>query len=125
MLRTCPTCGEPTPETYCSEHQPSSSRPSREVGYDAAWDRLSRRARRLQPWCIDCGATSDLTTDHLPSAWERKAQGLPIRLVDVEVCCRSCNSRRGAARTRGETPKGPVSGARRRAKSPSQIEVHQ
>jgi len=32
---------------------------ARELGYDAQWDRLSKRARRMQPFCIDCGSTED------------------------------------------------------------------
>ena len=59
-LRPCLDCGEPTALTRRPEHR----------GYDAEWDRLSRRARRLQPWCSDCGSTEDLQADHLPSAWD-------------------------------------------------------
>jgi 5-methylcytosine-specific restriction endonuclease McrA len=54
----------------------------------------------LQPFCLDCGTVDDLTVDHLPQAWERREQGLAVRLEDVEVVCRVCNSRRGAARGR-------------------------
>lgn len=102
-MTSCLECGEPSNGPRCPEHRPPSvSRPSRAAGYDAAWDRLSRRARKLQPFCSDCGATDDLTCDHSPEAWDRKSRGLAIRLQDVDVCCRSCNSRRGRARTRGE-----------------------
>jgi 5-methylcytosine-specific restriction enzyme A len=59
---------------------------------------LSRRARRLQPFCTDCGSTEDLQTDHTPEAWKRKAAGKPLRLADVEVVCGPCNRARGAAR---------------------------
>lgn len=52
----------------------------------------------MQPWCLDCGATEDLSTDHLVSAWERRDAGLPIRLVDVAVVCGPCNTRRGSSR---------------------------
>lgn len=98
---TCLECGQPSPEPRCEDHARPTNRPSRAAGYDAAWDRLSRRARRLQPFCSDCGATTDLTCDHSPEAWKRKERGLSIRLEDVDVVCRACNSRRGAARTRG------------------------
>lgn len=113
-LRPCLDCGEPTDGPRCAEHTiatPVADKASAtERGYDAAWKRLSRRARRMQPWCSDCGATSDLQTDHTPAAWERKAAGLAIRLCDVDVVCGSCNRARGAARggavTRGDDPKG-------------------
>lgn len=99
LLRPCLECGELSEGARCPEHRPPArSRPYREVGYDSAWDRLSKRARRMQPFCSDCGTTEDLTCDHLPSAWERKEQGLPIRLEDVDVVCRAHNSSRGAAR---------------------------
>lgn len=111
MLKTCPTCGEPTENTYCPTHQPKKIEPSKNSrirGYDHTWRKLSQRARRLQPFCTHCGTTHDLTTDHTPEAWARKDQGLPIRLEDVVVLCRSCNSKAGAARgenTRGVDPK--------------------
>jgi hypothetical protein len=52
----------------------------------------------MQPFCSDCGATSDLTTDHTPEAWLRAAAGKVIRLQDIDVVCRRCNTDRGAAR---------------------------
>lgn len=98
-LRPCIACGEPTERARCTDCALPSTRPSMtELGYDWHWRKLSARARRIQPWCSDCGTTEDLTTDHTPEAWRRKEQGLPIRLEDVDVTCRSCNSRRGAAR---------------------------
>jgi len=71
---------------------------ARELGYDAQWDRLSKRARRMQPFCIDCGSTEDLQADHSPEAWARKAAGKAIRLVDIAVCCGACNRARRQAR---------------------------
>lgn len=67
-------------------------------GYDNTWQRLSKRARAAQPWCSDCGAEDDLTTDHSTEAWQRRDAGLVIRLQDVDVVCRRCNGERGAAR---------------------------
>lgn len=100
---TCMTCGEPSEATYCPEHTRHSWKPSAAArGYDWRWLQLSRRARRLQPFCSDCGATEDLTADHSPEAWRRKEAGLVIRLKDVDVVCRGCNARRGRARPTGE-----------------------
>lgn len=109
-MKPCLVCGEPTDGPRCTEHAPSpvDHRPTSTArGYDQRWRRLSERARRLQPFCTDCGTTEDLTTDHSVEAWERKAAGLVIRLVDVEVVCRSCNARRGRARPLrpGEVPR--------------------
>lgn len=101
-MRPCLDCGEPTNGSRCIEHRVVDLRldkaSPRQRGYDAAWDKLSRQARRLQPFCADCGAEDDLTTDHTREAWKRKSRGKRIRLIDVEVVCRSCNSKRGKAR---------------------------
>ncbi|GAA4294663.1 hypothetical protein GCM10023161_44370 [Mycobacterium paraffinicum] len=106
-LRPCVVCGEPSAKSRCPTHRPKDRKPSRQQrGYDSQWQELSRRARRLQPWCTDCGSTEDLQLDHLPIAWERKAAGKTIRLgTDAEVCCAECNRRRGAAR--GDAPNHP------------------
>ena len=101
-MRPCLDCGEVSESTRCEACSPTTTEMRgltfRQRGYDAAWDRLSRRARALQPFCSDCGRRDQLTADHLPSAWERKARGLALRLVDVDVVCRECNLRRGSSR---------------------------
>lgn len=106
-LTTCLQCGEPSDGPRCPEHTVDTKASASARGYDAAWTRLSKRARQLQPFCSDCGSTEDLQADHLPEAWARKATGKPIRLKDIDVVCGPCNRARGAARgpsTRGEAP---------------------
>lgn len=107
-LRPCLDCGEPATGPRCPEHTLDHKPTAHARGYDAAWTRLSKRARRLQPFCADCGSTEDLQTDHTPEAWARKAAGKPIRLQDVQVLCGPCNRAAGAARghsaTRGNAP---------------------
>lgn len=99
MLRPCLECGEPCTGSRCSAHRlPDTKPPPYARGYDHRWRVLSERARRVQPWCSDCGATDDLTCDHSPRAWARKAAGKVIRLRDVDVVCGRCNRARGAAR---------------------------
>lgn len=115
LLRSvCSECGtvyeRQTSGSRCPECTPTRERTARRIvsesrrgtaksrGYDAAWNRLSKRARRLQPFCSDCGREDQLTTDHSPRAWERRAAGLPIRLEDVDVVCQWCNGDRGPAR---------------------------
>ena len=105
ILKPCLVCGEPCQTGRCADHPPKPRRrPSRAVGYDAAWDRLSRKARAIQPFCTDCGTDQNLTCDHLPEAWARKARGLSLRLADVDVVCATCNKRRGSSRP--GTPRG-------------------
>lgn len=112
-LKPCGICGEPSESTRCEEHQKKErvNRPkdrSRGSGYTAAWDKLSKRARRLQPFCSDCGATTDLQCDHTPEAWERHDKGLPIRLQDIDVVCGFHNRERGKAKGGGKGYTGPA-----------------
>lgn len=113
LMRPCIDCGEPSENPRCDEHTISvggqkTSADSR--GYDHAWRKLSQRARRLQPFCSDCGATTDLQCDHSPQAWARKLAGKPIRLKDVDVVCGPCNRKRGAARDKSEGGGYPLIG---------------
>ena len=92
-MKLCVVCGEPCLDGRCSEHRPEqpTKLSPRQRGYTPSWDKLSARARRIQPWCSDCGTMEDLTADHL--TWPART------LVDVDVVCRSDNSKRGAARS--------------------------
>lgn len=95
--RQCIECGRVTDASRCQAHRLPDRRPSPAArGYDDQWRKLSREARSLQPWCSDCGATTDLTADHL--RWPARS------LDDVDVVCRACNSRRGPVRTTGTIP---------------------
>lgn len=110
LANPCLTCGEPTTDgprcSTCESTNRSMEIRTRRAGglsahqrgYDSRWTRLSRRARELQPFCSDCGATDNLECDHTPEAWQRRSRGLAIRLEDVDVVCGPCNRRRGAAR---------------------------
>lgn len=108
----CQTCGELTHGNYCTNCNKTYERrrtrarqrtntpkpPPHKRGYDYNWQKLSKRARLLQPWCSMCGTQNDLQADHTPEAWQRKAQGKPIRLQDIDVLCGDCNRKAGAAR---------------------------
>jgi len=99
LMTSCLECGEVSDGPRCELHRPKES-PKPETGklYDWNWQKLSKRARRLQPFCSDCFAREDLQADHSPEAWERKAAGKPIRLQDIDVVCGDCNIKRGSAR---------------------------
>jgi len=104
-MTTCIQCGELTDRAYCPEHRPASApktKTTTERGYGWTWQKLSKRARRIQPFCTDCGTTENLTTDHSPRAWERYYTGKNIRLIDVDVVCIDCNIARGQARPGGK-----------------------
>lgn len=93
VLKPCASCGELSSSTYCEAHEPRRDRSDKSTrasahrrGYGRKWQALSREARRLQPWCSDCGTAEDLTADHLVFP--------ALTLRDVDVVCRSCNSKR-------------------------------
>lgn len=61
-------------------------------GYDRRWRALAAEAIARQPWCSVCGATTDLTGDHIIPV---SRGGLTTR-ANVQVLCRSCNSIKSA-----------------------------
>lgn len=85
MKRACLDCGRITTRTRCldcTRAHDRTRRPSKEArGYGREWQAYSKKRRIEQPWCSDCGATTDLTTDHG---------------VMGDVVCRACNARRRA-----------------------------
>jgi hypothetical protein len=107
-MKPCLDCGELSDKSRCPEHttldkrMQNRSRPktnrAKDSEYDAAWRRLSARARAIQKYCDHCGTADDLTADHTPEAWRRKTQGKPIRLLDLRVLCRSCNAKAGSSK---------------------------
>lgn len=100
-LRPCLDCGGLSKHSRCPDHDRGAwhtEGTAHQRGYDHRWTKLSRRARKLQPFCTLCGTTDNLTTDHLASAWQRKAEGKVIRLADVRVLCQPCNVDAGTSR---------------------------
>jgi 5-methylcytosine-specific restriction enzyme A len=63
-------------------------------GYGRQWQKLSKQARELQPYCSVPGCQStDLTVDHV----DPRTRGKPgLTLADVQVLCRFHNSSKGA-----------------------------
>ena len=90
----CVACQRVRKEQFPARQRQSPQASSARRGYGHAWRKLSREARRTHPFCVDCGTSDDLTGDHL--RWPART------LLDVEVVCRSCNSKRGALRRAGQ-----------------------
>lgn len=113
MTKPCLSCGVPTgagsrcqPCQDVQGRSPDLRRGRKRARRPAAWDRLSRRVRRAQPWCEWCGTSVDLTTDHV----QRLADGGPMLPGPdgVRVLCRPCNSRASVlGQDRGSDPHPP------------------
>jgi 5-methylcytosine-specific restriction endonuclease McrA len=105
-LKPCLSCGELSQQSRCPEHQPKPKattklRPKGHVHTNPTrWKRLSDKARKLQPWCLDCGTHDDLTGDHIIPVHEDPS--LAYEVLNIAVRCRSCNGRRGANVTEEE-----------------------
>ena len=123
IQRPCLNCQElTTNSTRCDDCRRAHDREAEAVRYakhgrrqrreghdSAAWRRLSKRARKLQPWCNLCGRRADeledyerLELDHLPSAWNKYEHNKPILLTDVQVLCNTCNNKLGSSRPGSE-----------------------
>jgi 5-methylcytosine-specific restriction endonuclease McrA len=61
---------------------------------------MVKLAIRAHPYCVDCGATRDLTGDHITPV---SAGGLNTR-TNIAVRCRACNSRKGGRRSTSTKP---------------------
>jgi len=58
---------------------------------DPAWRRLSAKARKEQPWCTLCGATEDLTADHIVPL--SKGGALLVPTHALRILCRRCHGK--------------------------------
>ena len=100
-LRPCLGCGDPTTGSRCPDCAiPRPSRPSTPPHpklRTAQWERLSKRLRKLTPFCELCEVTENLTVDHVIPLSQDDA--LAYVIENLRVLCRSCNSRRAATCT--------------------------
>lgn len=102
----CSDCNRPLRRERAARHYARHgrrSRPERDL-QRGQWERLSKRARALQQFCLDCHRTSaqlaeheQLETDHTPAAWQAVLSGRAITLAMVDVVCSPCNRARGDA----------------------------
>ena len=95
MKRPCIGCGCLIDRgSRCGPCTPKRTRPAGHPHNNTGrWKRLSAKARRAQPWCLDCGAITDLCADHIIPVAERP--DLAHDELNLTVRCRSCNGRRG------------------------------
>ena len=98
LSRLCPSCGRVLPAVphtrgKCRDCQREYDRKrgkTRARGYDSEHKRLAKLAIAQHPYCVDCGATTNLCADHIIP---RSRGGLNVR-SNYAVRCRSCNTAR-------------------------------
>jgi hypothetical protein len=82
--KRCEACGRQNLRTVAAQR-----------GYGAAHQRRSRAVIAAYSSCELCGASEDLTADHVTAMVTAMVNG-GDPLGPLRVLCRSCNSRRGA-----------------------------
>lgn len=93
LMQPCVTCGDLSMKNRCEAHQLPSAPKNRSKHVAHAnrsrWKNLSRRLRKMSPFCEMCGAKDDLTVDHIVRVTDR-----PEWTYEVDNCrvlCRRCN----------------------------------
>ena len=89
MTKPCLVCGEPSDRSRCPEHQNHKSSAGRHAVHlnTTRWKKLSRKLRRMQPFCSTCGAREDLTVDHIVPV----SKGGKSTFGNQVAACKSCN----------------------------------
>lgn len=92
-LKPCLDCGTPTNGPRCTEHATAGPRDHIASFNNGRWKTLSKRLRRLAPFCEECATTVNLTVDHvLPVS---KFPELTYAVENCRVLCNVCNGKRG------------------------------
>lgn len=93
LTRPCNGCGKLVRASLCLDCKrvKERSRPTRaQRGYNYAWNKLSKELRAANPFCNNCGTTTDLTLDHITPL---SKNGKSV-LSNLQVLCRKCNSQK-------------------------------
>lgn len=117
--RPCLDCSEAIPSgTRCSGCKPPAPPKVRPRGHPhangGAWKRISKAARKAQPFCLDCGRTDKLHADHIIPYSVRP--DLALEQLNITVRCEVCNGRRGNRYTEAEAEAVLTAIAARRAR---------
>lgn len=96
LSKPCLACGEDAEpgKSRCADCQPkrTTTLSRAERHRTSAWDRLSARLRKASPFCERCGATTDLTVDHIIPLAQDPA--LALEPLNCRVLCRFHNGQR-------------------------------
>lgn len=92
-LRPCLSCGVPSDASRCPpcSSEQLATRDKRSAHFNTArWKRLSKRLRRMSPFCERCGAVEHLQVDHIVRLVDRPDWCYEV--ANLRILCRSCNS---------------------------------
>ncbi|WP_165612733.1 HNH endonuclease signature motif containing protein [Mycobacterium kubicae] len=99
MNRPCIACGaiissgSRCDDCRLSSKQPDNSKRHAIRSNPTRWKNLSKRLRRLSPFCELCGATSRLQVDHIIPLGEAEQLGISAyEIANLRVLCRTCTS---------------------------------
>ena len=99
--RACIGCGEPGPAPRCQTCQAEVDRRTNQRrggaharGYTRTWQKRAAKVTRAQPACAVCGATTDVSVDHVVP----KVAGGTDHVANLQTLCRRCNSSKGGRR---------------------------
>lgn len=96
-MKPCIVCGEPSGQSRCSAHRQDTRTNRTHIAWrnDTKWKKFSRKLRKMSPFCELCGATNDLTVDHIIPVSQRPE--LAYKVENCRILCRSCNGTKAGA----------------------------
>ncbi len=103
IARPCLSCGDVISSgSHCPDCKPADRpRPKGHVHTNTTkWKNLSKKLRRMSPFCEFCSATERLTVDHILPVSDYEE--LAYAVENLRVLCHTCNSKRGDRFTQAE-----------------------
>lgn len=101
-MTSCLVCGEVSERARCPEHQIVKVKTNTDhvaFANNARWKKLSKKLRKLSPFCELCGTADDLTVDHLVRVTDR-----PEWTYEIDNCRVLCRFHNGVLATVPATP---------------------
>lgn len=91
-LTTCIECGALSDTAHCPDHRAKKIKTNTDhaaFANNSKWKKFSKKLRKLSPFCEQCGATEDLTVDHIVRVTDRPEW--TYEPDNCRVLCRRCN----------------------------------
>ena len=101
-MTSCLVCGEVSERARCPQHQIVKVKTNTDhvaFANNARWKKLSKKLRKLSPFCELCGTPEDLTVDHIVRVTDR-----PEWTYEIDNCRVLCRFHNGVLATVPATP---------------------